>query len=45
MEEISSTFTVFVDTAEWKKAFGRPMSRWKDNIKMYLRKIDCKVVD
>ena len=29
---------------EGKRPLGRPIRRWKNNIKMYLQKVDCGMV-
>lgn len=30
---------------EWKRPLVRPKDRWMDNIKMYLKEMQCKDVD
>jgi len=36
---------VLVGTPEGKKQLGGPRRRWEDNIKMYLQKVGCGVMD
>ena len=39
MGERRGAYRVLVGKPEGKKSFGRPKSRWKDNIKMDLQKV------
>jgi hypothetical protein len=38
-------YRVFVGKSEGKRSLGRLRLRWKDNIKMDLREVGCRVTD
>jgi len=40
-----NAYKILVGKPERKRPLERPMHRWKDNIKMYLREIGWEVVD
>ena len=41
MEQSRNAYRVLVGKPEVKRPSGRPRRRWKDNIKMDLREVDC----
>jgi len=45
MGEIRSADKVLVGKPEGKRPLGRPMCRWKDNIKMDLKEVGCGTMD
>jgi hypothetical protein len=38
MAEMRKTYNIFVGKPEWRKTLGRPRRRWKENIRLDLRK-------
>jgi len=45
MRKMRGVYTVLVGKPEVKRPFGRPRSRWEDNIKMDRHKVGCGIVD
>jgi hypothetical protein len=45
MEERRGVYRVLVWNSERKRPLGRPMRKWKDNIKMDLREVGCGSMD
>jgi len=45
MGESRVVYWVWVGKFEGKRPFGRPMHRWKDNIKMDLQEVGCEGMD
>jgi len=45
MGERRGVYRVLVGKPEGKRPLGRPMRRWKDNIKMDLQKVGCGDID
>jgi len=45
MRERRGVYRVLVGKPEEKRQFGRPGSRWKDNIKMDLQEVGCVGMD
>ena len=45
MEQFRNAYRVLVVKPEEKSSLGRPRHRWEDNIKMYLREVDCDLGD
>jgi len=45
MGERRSVYKVLVGKSERKRPLGRPMRRWKDNIKMGPQKVGCGDMD
>jgi hypothetical protein len=45
MGEMRNAYNISVEKSEGKRAVGRPRCRWKDNIRIYLRKIGWEYVD
>ena len=43
--ERRGVYRVLVGKPEGKKALGRPMHRWEDNIKMDLQEVGCGCMD
>ena len=43
MEEGRSAFKILTGIPAGKRPFGRPRSRWEDNIRMYLEEIDINM--
>ena len=41
MEQSRNAYKVLMGKPEGKRPLGRPRRRWKDNIKMDLREVDC----
>jgi hypothetical protein len=39
MKEMINAYKIWLESLKWKRAFGRPRHRWKDNIKMDFREI------
>jgi hypothetical protein len=44
-EKMRYGYDVSVRKPEYKKPLRRPISRWEDNIKMYIREVRCEGVD
>jgi hypothetical protein len=40
MEERRGIYKILVGRPEGRRPFGRPRSRWEDNIKMYLQDVE-----
>lgn len=45
MGEIKYAYDILVGKPDGKLSLGRPRRGWKDNIKMYIWKIDLECVD
>jgi hypothetical protein len=45
MEEKRNVYEILVGKPEWKRPLGRPRHRWKNNIRMILKKIVWVGVD
>jgi hypothetical protein len=45
MGEMRNVYSIFVRNPRGRKPLGRPRRRWKDNIRMYLRKVVWDGVD
>jgi hypothetical protein len=45
MTEMRNAYTIFVGGPKGKRPLGRPRHRWKDNIRMDLRKVEWEGVD
>jgi hypothetical protein len=45
MGETKNADRILVGKPERKRPLGRPIRRWVDNIKLYLREIGCDGVD
>jgi hypothetical protein len=45
MGEMRNAYSIFVLKPEGKRPLGRPMKRWEDNIRVYLREIGWEDVD
>ena len=41
----NGVYRVLVGKPEGKSPIGRPRLRWEDNIKMYIQKVGCGVID
>lgn len=42
-EEMTRTYTIFVEKSEGKRPVGRPRHRWEDKIKLILGKCGWRV--
>ena len=40
-EQSRNAYRVLVGKPEGNRSLGRPRRRWEDNIKIYLREVDC----
>jgi hypothetical protein len=40
-----SMYIIFIGKPERKRPLARPMCRWEDNVKKYLKETDCEGVD
>jgi hypothetical protein len=45
MVEGRGVYRVVVGKPEGRRPLGRPRRRWEDNIRMYLREVECGCVD
>ena len=45
MEKSRGASRIFMVTSDGKRPLGRPQYKWKDNIKMFLKKVGRKAVD
>ena len=43
MGKSRGVYVVLVGKPEGKRSFGRPRSRWEDNIKVYIQEVGCGV--
>ena len=41
MDQSRNAYRVLVGKPEENRPLGRPRRRWEDNIRMYLREVDC----
>ena len=45
LEQFRNAYRVLVARSERKRPLGRPIRRWKDNIKVDLREVSCDAIN
>jgi hypothetical protein len=45
IEEVRNMFKILARNPEGKRPLERPGGRWDDNIKTYIKEIECKSMD